>query len=90
MTNRDRMILDLSEMNSEKLAETIRELSEDIIGENLREMICDDCHDEHGGRCIFSDNEGDEEYDEYDEYDGCPISMAKWLDMECKREHLIL
>lgn len=89
MTNRERMIQDFVEMSSEKLSETIRELSVDIIGENLREMVCDDCHAEHGGRCVFSDNEGNEEADPDDVYDGCPTSMAEWLDKECKREHLI-
>lgn len=80
MTNRERMIQDFVEMSSEKLAETIRQFSQDIIGENLGEMICDDCHAEHGGRCVYFDNV----------HEGCPSSMAKWLDKECKREHLIL
>ena len=90
MTNRERLIRELTEMSSEQLAEEIREFSEDIIGERLREMVCDDCHDAHNGRCIFSDNEAEgAEDDGESEYDGCPTSMAEWLDNECKREHIL-
>lgn len=78
MTNREKLIQEISEMSSAELAGIIMEDVDFNYQETLRDMMCEDCYREHE-KCMLSEGEAMGYPDTQ-----CPITMKDWLERECR------
>ena len=75
MTNREALMHDLDALTDAQLAKVLNESTIDLA---LDKIICQDCKDEHGGKCPREKPDGP-----------CVIDMAEWLAKPCKHDNLL-